>query len=614
MPTLIPDPETLLDAAVELNALPLDEALPLLVERMRSLCDSDTASALSWDESRTVGRIRAAAGYASERVGELNTADDSLPRLAVTNGTPQFGRSGFRGFPPRIADKMSRVCAGVSVPVLGGDRPLSLQVGWLEEQPEATLRAAAETLEQLARLTGLGMRVDGEASAHSDRALLTTVLDAAGDGIVINRDGSWVSNRAAQRIIAAPDELMPSFADLNVRELDGTPLEGPDELAPRHRVRMTSLRGEELVIEGSISTEPVSVIVFRDITEQYRQETQTAGYLRSLLDTIPTAICVVEKDTRRVLSANRAFLALVGRTEDEVVGALRPYPWWAEGERSLPRADEPYARIYRHTDGTPVPVEIDLHDLRDGNGCVYAHIGVITDLTERRRFQQQLLQSGKLAAIGELAAGVAHEVNNPLFAILGLVEFLLKDSEPGTKAHDRLQLIQSTALEIKEIVRSLLDFARESSNERAVVSLDEVIRETVTLVSRTTAGHGVEMVEELGEGPFRVEASPNQLKQVFLNLIANARQAMPDGGTIRISLTADEDAVEAVVSDTGGGIPAQDLQRIFEPFYTTKRDRGGTGLGLSVSLGIAETHGGSLTAVSTPGQGATFTLRLPRHA
>jgi PAS domain S-box-containing protein len=613
MPTLI-DPETLLDAAVELNALPLDEALPLLVERMRVLCDADTASALSWDESRTVGRIRAAAGYASERVGELNLAENSLPRLAVRSGVPQFGRSGFRGFPPRIAEKMSRVCAGVSVPVLGGDRTLSLQVGWLEEQSEATLTTAAETLEQLARLTGLGMRADGEANANSERAVLTTVLDAAGDGIVIKREGRWIANRAAQRILASPDEVAPSFAELNVRALDGTPIGSPEELEPRHRIRVTTLRGDELVIEGSLSTDPVGVVVFRDVTEQHRREAETAEYLRSLLDTIPTAICVVEKDTRRVLSANRAFLALVGRTEEQVVGALRPYPWWAEGEQSLPRADEPYPRIYRHTDGTPVPVEIDLHDLRDGNGCVYAHIGVITDLTERRRFQQQLLQSGKLAAIGELAAGVAHEVNNPLFAILGLVEFLLKDAEPGTKAHDRLQLIQSTALEIKEIVRSLLDFARESSNERAVVSLDEVIRETVTLVSRTTAGHGVEMVEAFGDGPFRVEASPNQLKQVFLNLIANARQAMPDGGTIRIALSADDDVVEAVVSDTGEGIPAHDLQRIFEPFYTTKRDRGGTGLGLSVSVGIAETHGGSLTAASTPGEGASFTLRLPRHA
>jgi PAS domain S-box-containing protein len=614
MTTLVPDPETLLDAAIELSRRPLDETLPLLVERLRVLLGADTTSAIVWDETCSVGRVRAASGLVPERVGELSSVPGSLPRRALAAGAPQFGDTLATGFTGPVSEQLRDLRSAVSVPVLGGDRPLTLQAAWVEEQSPETLETAAATLTRLAALTGLDRRAERGPSPGDDRVLLDAIFDAAADGIVIERDGRWIQNRAGQRINGAPDERAPSFAELNVRRLDGTPLASPDELEPRHRVRMTTLKGDEIVVEGSYSREPVPVIVFRDVTEQHLRETETAEYLRSLLDTIPTPICVVEKDTRRVLSTNRAFLALVGLTEEQVVGALHPYPWWSEGEHSLPASDEPYPRIFRRADGTPVPVEIDLHDLRDGNGNVYAYIGVITDLSERRRFQQQLLQSGKLAAIGELAAGVAHEVNNPLFAILGLVEFLLKDSEPGTKAHDRLQLIQSTALEIKEIVRSLLDFARESSNERAVVGLDQVVRETVTLVSRTTAGHGVEMVEEFGEGPFLVEASPNQLKQVFLNLIGNARQAMPNGGTIRIALSADDDAVEAVVADTGEGIAPEHLQRIFEPFYTTKRDRGGTGLGLSVSVGIAETHGGSLTAASTPGAGAAFTLRLPRHA
>jgi two-component system NtrC family sensor kinase len=445
-------------------------------------------------------------------------------------------------------------------------------------------------------------------------AQLDAVLDAAGDGILILRGDRWIANRAAQQILALPDENLVRPEALNARRLDGTAIHAGDELAERFRVRMTSLAGDELVLDGSYSASPVSVIVFRDVTEEHRREGTAAEYLRSLLDTIPTAICVVEHGTRRVLSTNRAFLELVGREESEVVGAVHPYPWWADGEQRVDAAGGvSYPRLYRHADGTVVPVEIRLHDLRDADGDVYAQIGVISDLSERRRFERQLVQSGKLAAIGELASGVAHEVNNPLFAILGLVEFLLKDAEPGTKAHDRLQLIQSTALEIKEIVRSLLDFARESSDETAVVALDDVIRETITLVRRTTAGHGVELVERYGEGPFHVDGSPNQLKQVFLNLIANARQAMPDGGTITISVSASGDAVEAVVADTGVGIEPEHMQRIFEPFYSTKRGAGGTGLGLSVSVGIAESHGGSLTAVSTPGEGAAFMLRLPRH-
>jgi PAS domain S-box-containing protein len=609
------DPTTLLETAAELNALPsVGETLPLLVDRMRELVGADTTSVISWDTSLQVGRVCAASGFASERVGELTRFGSSLPRLALECGSPQSGELGSTGYKGEIETMMSRLRRAVSVPVVGGDHPLTLQAAWLGDVGDETLAAAALTLAQLAAVTGLGRLRQGEARQESERARLDAVLDRAGDGIVVERDGTWTANRAAQRMLALPDELIHGVEELNVRHLDGTVVRKGDGLPERFRVRVTTLAGEERVLDGSATIAAGGVIVFRDVTEEHRRATTTAEYLRSLLDTIPTAICVVEQDTRRVLSTNRAFLQLLDRSEDDVVGALPPFAWWADGEEALygDGGDE-YARVFVRPDGTSVPVEVQLHDLRDADGSVYAQLGVITDLTERHRFRQQLTQSGKLAAIGELAAGVAHEVNNPLFAILGLVEFLLNDAEPGTKSYDRLELIQSTALEIKEIVRSLLDFARESTDDTAVVPLDEVIAETVTLVRRTTAGHGVEIEEQLQGGPFLVDGSPNQLKQVFLNLLANARQAMPDGGTVRITVSATADEVIAVVADTGVGIEPGTLGRIFEPFFTTKRGLGGTGLGLSVSLGIAESHGGSLTAASTPGAGAAFTLRLPRH-
>jgi signal transduction histidine kinase len=234
-----------------------------------------------------------------------------------------------------------------------------------------------------------------------------------------------------------------------------------------------------------------------------------------------------------------------------------------------------------------------------------------TDTSEERRMQQQLVQSGKLAAIGELAAGVAHEINNPLFAILGLTEFLLKEAEPESKAHQRLELIQQTGLEIKEIVRALLDFARENADERHEVALDDVVRSTVDLVRRTNAHKGVELVDTYEDAGALVYASPNQLKQIFLNLIANARQAMPNGGTVTVDVRTEPGFAVARVSDDGPGIEPGVLNRMFEPFFTTKRNTGGTGLGLSVSIGIAEAHGGTLTACSEVGHGAQFTLRVP---
>ncbi|HET7045601.1 MAG TPA: ATP-binding protein [Gaiellaceae bacterium] len=340
---------------------------------------------------------------------------------------------------------------------------------------------------------------------------------------------------------------------------------------------------------------------------------ETVAHLRALLDAIPTPVCCVDADTRAVVSANPAFLELVGLEEHEVLGARRPYPWWSDGESARELVGgTTYGRVYRHADGHPIPVEIALREVHDADGRVAGYLGAITDLTERRRFQRQLVQSGKLAAIGELSAGVAHEINNPLFAILGLVGFLLEEAAPGTKTHERLELIQTTANEIKQITRALLDFARESPDERRVVALDEVVRETVGLIRRTSASKGVEIEDPSGDGVFLVDGSPNELKQIFLNLLANARQAMPGGGRISIGLAEEPGHVTATVADTGPGIEPDLLQRIFEPFFTTRHDSGGTGLGLSVSVGIAESHGGSLTAASEPGAGACFTLRLPR--
>jgi two-component system, NtrC family, sensor kinase len=319
-------------------------------------------------------------------------------------------------------------------------------------------------------------------------------------------------------------------------------------------------------------------------------------YERSLFDAVPVPISVSDRRTGEVVDANPAFLALVGLPAESVVGARAPYPW-----------ETAFAGRYRATGGREFPVEVATHALGD-EGLVLC---VVTDLSERRRLDQQLVQSGKLAAIGELAAGVAHEINNPLLAILGLTEFLLKDAEPGSTERMRLELIQETGLEIKEIVRALLDFARENPDERHVVDLQEVVHATLDLVRRTNAHKGIELIERYEAPGARVNASPNQLKQLILNLVANARQAMPNGGVIDVSVRRENGHVAVVVTDEGPGIPAELLARIFEPFFTTRRATGGTGLGLPVCLGIAEAHGGTLSAASEPGPGAAFTLRLP---
>jgi signal transduction histidine kinase len=222
--------------------------------------------------------------------------------------------------------------------------------------------------------------------------------------------------------------------------------------------------------------------------------------------------------------------------------------------------------------------------------------------------REALLDAGRLTGLGELVRGAAHEINNPLFGMLGLIELLLREIEPGTKAHERLSLVQQSGLEIKRITHSLLGFARADSAVTEVVSLEEIAATAVELVRCTGAGKSVELREQYPNEPLQVRGSSARLSQVFLSLLVNAQQALPTGGSVTVQLERDGDWAVARVTDTGAGIDLDARPGLFEPFATTKD--GGTGLGLAASLEIARRHGGDLIAL-TSASGASFVLRLP---
>jgi PAS domain S-box-containing protein len=610
----------LIDAAIAVNEAPtLEDAFQVLADAGIKLLDADRLAVIVWTGDLSTGVIRAGAGMSAAAIGGDVPADEQTLE-ALLSGEPYVGPPITAGLSASLLRDFEHVQTVVRVPFVVESVRATFHASWHVTLDESEAADAVSLLRKLTRLTTLAER----SLREREQETFDSILDGVADGVVLSSPHRVMLNASARRILGMDGETF-DLAALNPRQLDGTPYDVvPGSILGREtiesgasgqfRVRATSFDGRELVLDGSVS--PVggagAAVVFRDVTDEHRENVLNRQTLQALFDAMPTAISVADPETHRIVTVNRAFSELVCRPTKEIVGLTPPYPWEAgeELESRLGVGDR-FERVYRLPDGRPQPVQASVHSVPGEDGEPALLLALIEDTSEERRMQQQLVQSGKLAAIGELAAGVAHEINNPLFAILGLTEFLLKEAEPGSKSLLRLELIQQTGLEIKEIVRALLDFARENAEERQVVPLEDVVQATVDLVRRTNAHKGIELVDSYDASAAPVTASPNQLKQIFLNLIANARQAMPNGGTVAVDVRQDGDWVLATVGDDGPGIEPAVLERIFEPFFTTKRATGGTGLGLSVSLGIAEAHGGSLTASSEPERGATFTLRLP---
>ncbi|KPL12207.1 hypothetical protein AMJ85_01560 [candidate division BRC1 bacterium SM23_51] len=231
---------------------------------------------------------------------------------------------------------------------------------------------------------------------------------------------------------------------------------------------------------------------------------------------------------------------------------------------------------------------------------------------EIQAMQEQLMQSEKLASLGKLAAGVAHEINNPMTGILTNASLLLEDLPLDDPQRDDLQTIVNETIRCRRIVKGLLDFARQSRPEKKKISVNEVIHNSLSLLRNQASFRNVEIAEDLDPFLPEISADPNQLQQVFVNILINASEVMPDGGKVRvISKRADRagEQVEVSISDTGPGIPPEALSKLFDPFYSTKGT--GTGLGLAISYGIVQSHGGTIEVHSEPGHGATFIVHLP---
>ena len=329
-------------------------------------------------------------------------------------------------------------------------------------------------------------------------------------------------------------------------------------------------------------------------------------------------IVIVSRDGQ-IRHANRAFCQAVGYELADLMDQSRSA---VIADESLARLDEvkKVAKgqawngtiVHRRSDGSTFQAACAIVPLTNDQGQVTHYVQMERDITEELRLRSQLIHSERLSAVGQLVSGVAHELNNPLQSILGFTELLI-DAEERPELRRDLEQVRSEAIRAGKIVRNLLAFVRRSSSERALASVNDIVKTTISLRSYEFGSANIRLFESYGEGLPCVVVNPEEIQQVILNLILNAEQAMRTahrGGTLIVTTKCVDAMVTIEIQDDGPGVPAALAGRVFEPFFSTKEVGEGTGLGLSIAMGIAEGHGGTLTLVPTE-RGACFRLALP---
>ena len=356
------------------------------------------------------------------------------------------------------------------------------------------------------------------------------------------------------------------------------------------------------------------------LREEERHQQERRRVLATALEAMEQPVFIVSRDLI-VRYANGAAAAQFGYAPDELVGlhvrTFQVHSWSPQDRNAAARAMDETGhwageRPLRRRDGNDFPAWLIVSPIRDGTRRRVGHVIVVRDLTEERRMAEQLRQSEKLAAIGELVAGVAHEVNNPLTGISAFAQLLLEDELSGEQK-ESVTLMKREADRAVSVIRDLLAFARKTGPRSVMVDMNDLLEQTLRLRAYGMRSTGVTVETHLDPALARVRGDDRQLQQVLLNLIVNAEHAMASTAIRQLAVVTRNEGNRVVVEirDTGVGMTPEVQKRIFEPFFTTKPEGTGTGLGLSVSYGIMQSHAGTLSAQSVVGIGSTFRISLP---
>jgi two-component system, NtrC family, sensor kinase len=386
------------------------------------------------------------------------------------------------------------------------------------------------------------------------------------------------------------------------------------------------LNSEEIdllqAIAGQAATALMNARLYRSLHEKAEALARLTEYNENILESMDSGVLVLDLDSR-IVRWNRAMESLLGRPREKVLGRtldeILPDSFLEALRGSLVLGDhQEIANIYKlhlpADDGRALMVNVSIAPFQVDSGERCGSILILDDVTARIQLEEQLQHSEKMASIGLLAAGVAHEVNTPLAGISSYAQMLRHQVAADDPKAELLEKIERQTFRASKIINNLLNFSRSGSAELEALDVNKLLSDVLSLVEHQLVRAHVKLRLELLPDLPHVRGNENRLQQVFFNLILNARDAMPSGGWLTLSTWADEDVVVVEVGDTGHGIAKEHIKRIYDPFFTTKRMGRGTGLGLAVSYGILQEHGGAIYVDSAPGKGTTFRVALPSLA
>jgi len=514
-------------------------------------------------------------------------------------------------------------------------------VGYLEERPASDegpfLKEERSLIDAVAeRLGQITDRKQAEEALADEVTRRRILIDQSRDGIVVLDENGKVyeaNQQFAEMLGYTPEEATQLhvwdwefvFPREQVLEMIRSVDAAGDHFETQHRRKDGTTIDVEISTNGAICAgQKLIFCVCRDITERKQAEEELK--LRAQILDGATDIIQVHDASDNFVYVNEAACIAYGYSREElmkmkltqIVAPERLHPLASNMQELLETGHIIVESAHMRKDGSVFPVEVHARTIESGGGKLF--LTVAHDITERKQseerekeLQKELLLSSRLAAIGELAAGVAHQINNPLTGVLGFSQRLLRKSTDQETNQD-LKRIYTEAERAAKVVQNLLTFARRRQTQKQYSDINDILESALELRAYELKTSNIEVVTDLTPGLPEIMLDFHQIQEVFLNIILNAEQAITEangGGKLTIKTEERKGDIRTTFTDNGPGIPAENLEKIFDPFFSTKGEKGGTGLGLSVCHGIISEHGGRIYAKSKPGKGAIFFVELP---